>query len=122
MSFTYSSDLTISRDFVRFHTGDTVETESFLSDEIITSLLATESSQQYAVIAALKYILARLSQPNFKADWLSIDLKSARQGYEMILSEKRLEFGIAQLTGQVTHVYRSDSGLTEAPDYSDGRP
>ena len=68
MTFTYTEDLTIERDFVRFHTGDVVETESLLSDAIITSLVASTGSKEKAVIAAIQHKIARLSDPNFKAD------------------------------------------------------
>jgi len=81
VTFTYTpsstpSDLTR----VRFHTGQTVEAESFLTDEDISMILAEEGTWQKAVIASIKFIMARLSQPNFKADWLQVDNKAARVG------------------------------------------
>jgi len=115
MAFTYGEDLTDNGDFVRFHTGDTVSDQSYLSDAIITSLLATESSKEYAVIAALKHIIARLSQPDFRADWLQVSHAEARQGYENVLQQKRREFGIAKHVSSVTHVYRVDSDADEEP-------
>lgn len=120
MSFTYNEDLTADNDFVRFYAGDTVEDESFLSDEIITSLLSTNTSKQLATIEALRYILRRLSQPNFRADWLQVDLKTAREGYEAALKEAQSAFGINPITATAHHVYRADSQQTEAPDFSNG--
>jgi len=120
MSFTFTEDLAVNRDFVRFHTGDVVEAESFLSDALITSLLATYASKQEAVIGALRYIIMRFSQPNFRADWLQVDFKSAREGYERLLVEKQGEFGINPITATAIHTYRADSNQTEPPDYSAG--
>lgn len=108
MSFTYSGDLTAPVDYVRFHTGQTVEGESFISDEEIQSLLETEGSAQAAVIAALGYIVSRLSQPDFRADWLQIDHAEARQGYEGLLARKRAELGQGGLTAKAITTYRRD--------------
>ena len=122
MTFTYSDDLMTDINFVRFHTGDTVEAESFLSDGIITSLVATEGTKEKAVIAGLEHIILRLSDPNFKADWLQIDNESARKGKEIALAAKKTKFGLNTLVGGVVNTYRADSGQTEEPDYSEGRP
>ena len=121
MTFTYTEDLTVDRDFVRFHTGDTDSASSFLSDGVITSLL-TQYSKQDAVLAGLRYIITKLSTPNFKADWLQVDTATARAGYDGILAEKKNEFGIGGLTVTVTNTYRADSAQTEESDYTDGRP
>src|SRR5687768_5115924 len=72
MAFSYEEDLEIERDFVRFWTGDTVEGEHFLSDEIIASLLTVEGTRQKATLAALRSIISQLSKPNFRADWLQV--------------------------------------------------
>ena len=115
MTFTYGEDLTDNGDFVRFHSGDTVSAQAYLTDEIITSILAVESSKQHAVIAAIQYIVARLSQPNFSADWLTVSHEQARKGYETVLAMKRREFGISKHVVSTTHVYRVDSDATEEP-------
>ena len=122
MTFTYGEDLTDDNDFVRFHTGDVVDGENYLSDAIITSLLATSSSKEAAVIAALRHIISRLSQPNFRADWLQIDNASARVGYQTLLEEKKKEFGFNRVVAGVVNTYRADSAQTEEPDFTDGRP
>jgi hypothetical protein len=122
MTFTYGEDLTDDADFVRFHTGDVVEGENFLSDGIITSLLATSASREAAVIASLRHIILRLSQPNFKADWLQVDSATARTGYETALADKMKEFGFGKLAVVVRNTYRADSAQTTEPDFSGGRP
>ena len=57
MTFTFGEDLTDAGDYVRFHTGDT-DSPGFMSDELITSLIAVEGTNNKAVIAGLK--VARL--------------------------------------------------------------
>jgi hypothetical protein len=118
MTFSFNPALAADKDNVRFHTGDTDPNAHFLEDEMITALLTSETTVGGAVIASIRYIIARLSQPNFKADWLQVDLASARKGYMDLLDEKRQEFGIGALTSSVTHVYRADSLATAEPDYT----
>lgn len=122
MTFTYIEDLAIERDFVRFHSANTVESESLLSDELIASLIATAGSKEKAVIAAIQHKIARLSDPNFKADWLEVDNKSAVASLMALLALKRAELGVSRITGSVVHVYRADSAQAAEPDYSGGRP
>jgi len=117
MTFTFGEDLTDANDYVRFHTGDTVST-GYMSDELITSLVAVESSNNNAVIAGLRYIITQLSRPDFKADWMTVSNEAARVGYEGMLRDKLTEFGIAKRTASVTNVYRTDSAATEEPDYA----
>jgi hypothetical protein len=125
MAFTYTEDLTNNRDFVRFYTGDTTEAESFLSDGIITSLLATEASKQHAVLSAIRYIIRQLSKPDFKADWLQVSYSDARKGYEAMLKQLQAEFGVTG-TGGVgssnVSTYRGDSATVSEPDFTGGRP
>jgi hypothetical protein len=116
MTFTFTDDLTDNGDYVRFHTGDTVS-PGFMSDALIDSLIAVEGTPNKAVIAGLKYIIAQLSRPDFRADWLQVSSADARQGYQAMLAEKRAELGIARLTTTVTHTYRADSDADEEPDW-----
>lgn len=122
MTFTYTENLTDDVDFVRFHTGDVVSSQAWMSDELITSLVSTTGSKERAVIAAFRHIITRLSQPNFRADWLQVDNASARAGYEKLLTEKKRELGISTITADVVHTYRGDSAATEEPDFTNGRP
>jgi hypothetical protein len=107
MGFTYTETLSVERDFVRFWTGDTVSGESFLSDEVIASLLESEGTKEKAVVAALRYIISQLSKPNFRADWLHVDYRAAREGYEKMLREREAQFGLT-LTVYGVKTYRGD--------------
>lgn len=120
MAFTFDPSLGTDLSLVRFHTGDTDSTNYYLEDATITALLTSQTSVGGAVIASIRFILARLSQPNFRADWLQVDLASARKGYTALLAEKQQEFGIGAITSTVTHVYRADSTGSEEPDYTGG--
>lgn len=95
MTFTFTFDLSVERDYVRFHTGDTSEAEAYLSDELITSLISETGSKQQAVISGLRYILIQLSKPNFKADWLQLDYEKAQKSYRQLLADKIRELGVA---------------------------
>lgn len=107
---------------VRFHTADTVSASAWLQDEEITALIAEKGGWQAAVIAGLRYIIMKLSQPDFKADWLQVSNAEARNGYAAMLDEKKAEFGLGGLVATVTHTYRADSAQTEEPDFTGGRP
>lgn len=116
MTFTYIPSSTpndVTR--VRFHTGQTVEAESFVSDEEIEMMLAESATWQEAVITVIKFIMARLSQPNFRADWLQIDHESARKGYAALLAQKASELGVPAITARGQSVYRADSDMTDVP-------
>lgn len=109
MTFTYLPGATPDDNtLIRFHVGDTVEGEHYLSDEEIALLLAEAGSVSAGVLSAITFIIARLSQPNFKADWLTVDNATARKGFEGLLALKRREFGVAAVAGGVQSVSRSD--------------
>lgn len=113
MTFTFAGDLSDDIDFVRFHTGDTVEDQSYMSDELITSLIEDEGTKQKAVIAGIEYIIQMLSKPDFKADWLSVSNKDAREGYEKMLSTKKKKFGLGGITASAVYTYRVDSNMED---------
>jgi len=120
MTFTYTPSSTptdLTR--VRFHTGQTVEGESFLTDEEIAMLIAEEGSWQKAAIAGIQFIIMRLSQPDFKADWLQVTNSQARAGYVKLLAQKRAQLGVVAITASAVHVYRADSLATESPTYDE---
>lgn len=112
MSYSYNPFLS-DLDRVRFHIGDTDSTAPRFSDEEIAAILIAEGSWQRAVIACLRALIARLSVPAFRADWLQVDPASARAGYERLLWEKRAEFGFAALRGSVKRTYRPDTEMTD---------
>lgn len=125
MTFTFGSDLSDNLDFVRFKTGDTVQDESFLTDELITSLLAVSADRYEATIAAVRYIITQLARPDFKADWLEVKNSTARAGYVALLADLKAEFGLdgvsGGLTGKSVRTYRGDSATVQEPDYTGGR-
>lgn len=119
MAFTYTEDLTDDRDFVRFHTSDTIESESILSDAIITSLLAVNASKEEAVIAALRYKKQRMLRPDFRADWLSVTGHAAiAKLMDDEIRDKKAELGLSTYSATVTYTYRADSRADEEP-YND---
>lgn len=113
MTFTFASDLSITRDYVRFEIGDTTSDGAWLSDELIASLVTKHGTANAAVLAALKYIIMQLSKPDFKADWLSVSNAEARKGYETMLKEKKKEYGLGGLTAGVVYTYRIDSDMED---------
>ena len=116
MAFTYTEDLTVDADFVRFHTYDTIENEHQLSNAIITSLLATEPTKENAVIGGLTFKMQALLVPDIEADELSIEKnKEAADGYRRLISDKKTEFDIPTYVATVTYTYRADSNATEEP-------
>lgn len=123
MAFTYTSNpASVAIDYVRWHTGETVAAESMVSDEEITSLIALNGSNNAAVIAVIRYKIIRLSQPDFKADWIQVSNSAAVKSLQSMLKDKAKELGVALIVASVTHVYRADSAATAEPDYSEGRP
>lgn len=123
MTFTFGEDLSDDLDFVRFKTADTIQDQAYMSDELITSLLSEYSNKQAATVAAARYILTRMAQPKFKADWLEIDPGSSltirRKLLEDLISE--LDPSAESISVDTVNTYRADSGQTAAPDYSTGR-
>lgn len=118
MSFSYTPSATPDdATRVRFHTGDTVEGQNFLSDEDIVMLLAEAGSWQAAVVGGFKFIIARLSQPDFTADWLKISNSEARKGYQALLADKKREFGLGGITARAVHIRRSDTATSETESY-----
>lgn len=117
MAFTYDltsgfTDLTR----VRFHINDVVEDEARFQDEEIVAVIEEAGSWQAAVIDLLENLILKLSTPNFQADWLRVDNSTARDGYVLMLSQKKRKFG-GGIRGSAKHVYRADSDLDEEPTY-----
>ena len=125
MTFTFDPSLSDDLALVRFHIGDTSSDGHYLEDETIEYFvdgydLAT------AVIRCIQYIITQLSQPNFRLDWLTVSNEQARDGYEKLLKQKALEFGIS-LTGvtassTISLPYRADSYQDADEEVHDGTP
>jgi len=113
MTFTFTADLSINRDYVRFEIGDTTADSAWLSDELIASLITKAGSANGAVIKGLQYIITQLSKPDFKADWLSVTNGEARKGYETMLADKKREYGVGGLTTGLVYTYRYDSTMED---------
>jgi hypothetical protein len=118
MSFSYNP-LASDLDRVRFHLGDTDSAAAMFSDEEITAVITEAGTWQQAVCDCLQNVIARLSIPQFSADWLTVNAAEATKSYRALLAEKRRLFGVSGITATAAHVYRADSELTEAPTYTE---
>lgn len=120
---TYAFDPTLADDvsLVRFHVGDTNPSGCYLQDETIQYWIDNTNEIGDAVIKCIRYIITQLSTPNFSLDWLSVSNEAARAGYEKLLQEKKIEFGImsAYAASTISHPHRADSYEAESGFYSD---
>lgn len=117
MTFTYTPGTPNDITRVRFSIGDTVEDTAILSDEEITFAVTEQGSWQGAVIACIRFIITKLSEPDFQADWLRVSASEARKSWERMLAEKKDEFGLGRsVSSSAVATYRVDSNQTEA-DY-----
>ena len=119
MSFTFDPAIGDDIAWVRFHIADTDSNGYYLHDETIKYFIA-EGSKEQAVIDCIENIIAQLSAPTTKLDWLSVDYSQARAGYEALL--KRMKQKLGKNNGvsftQATHTpYRADSKQTDG-DYT----
>lgn len=121
MTFTY--DLTTDIGRVRARVGDRAAlasdaTTGIRSDEEIQLWIDDEGSWQKACIAWTQSVLMELNTvPDFDADWLEVDVESARESYQEMLGELKSWLGVSG-AGNVTTttpVWRGDSNQTEAP-------
>lgn len=108
MTATFNPTLSDTVSKVRFHIGDTDVSAPALQDETITALVALNLTIERAVIAALLYLISLVSRPNFRADWLQVDNRSAVQSLQDLLRAKREEFGISAITALMIPVTRTD--------------
>lgn len=118
MSFSFNPSLGDSVSWVRFMIGDTDSNGYYLQDESI-QYWVTNGSKEQAVIDCIENIIAQLSMPTTKLDWLSVDYSTARAGYEALLKRMKQKLGKTNgvTFGQVTHTpYRADSKQTDG-DY-----
>jgi hypothetical protein len=111
VTFTFNPIAT-DRDRVRFHLGDTDASASKFSDEEIDGVLAEcDGSYRLATLACIRNLIARLSQPDFKADWLQVTNGAAIASWRKLYAEKADEFGLTSgrsFTSGVTNLTRSD--------------
>ena len=72
-----------------------------------------------ACIAWVQSVLNELNtEPDSAADWLKIDLTSARENYLKMLAELKMWLGVTGIgnTTTTTPSWRGDSNQTEAPE------
>lgn len=115
MTFTYDPANPDDVTRVRFALGDTVESTAIFTDEEITFVLSEAGSVGAAVVMCIRTIIAKLSEPDFQADWLRVSASEARKSWERMLSEKKREYGISTVIASATFTYRADSDAEDAP-------
>jgi hypothetical protein len=110
MTFTFDTSLATDLALCRFHIGDVNEEGHYLEDETI-AYFVTNYSLGEAVVSCISHIITQLSAPNFNQDWLNVSLGEARKGYETLLAQKKIEFGISRIipTATISLPYRADS-------------
>ena len=110
MTFTFNPALSDDVSITRFHIGDTSDEGHFLEDATIQYFI-TNYSVGEAVIQCISHIITQLSTPNFSQDWLTVSVGEARKGYETLLAQKKIEFGVSRIvaTSTISLPYRADS-------------
>lgn len=119
MAFTFTGDLSTALDRVRFAVGDTDSAGHFLEDATISALI-TLHGENGAIVECLRYILAQLSRPDFRADWLQVTNKDAAAAVRAQLRDAIQRYGAGGVVAGAANVYRADSQQTTTPDYSKG--
>ena len=120
MTQSFDSSLGTDKDWVRFHIADTNSEGMYIDDETIQYFI-NDSSKEQAVITCIHNIIAQLSAPDTKLDWLTVNYADARKGYENLLIRKKQELGItsgATLTSSAATGWRVDSKQTDG-DYNE---
>lgn len=110
---TYAFDPTLADDvsLVRFHIGDTNPAGCYLQDETIQYWIDQTDSIGKASLQCIQYIITQLSTPGFNLDWLSVNMADARKGYQDLMTQKMIEFGLpaARMVASVSLPHRADS-------------
>lgn len=116
MTFTFDPSLADDVSYIRFFVGDTSSEGYYLEDETIQFLFDDSESYEQSIVDCIQFIITQLSSPNFHLDWMSVSVEQAREGYEKLLKEKKIEFGIQTATASATISlpHRADSD-----DYAD---
>lgn len=121
MTVTFNPDLQDDVSYVRFHIGDTSSEGAYLQDETIEALYNEYGEYGKTILACIRFIITQLSQPNFRLDWLSVSNEQAREGFEKMLAEKKIEFNVSMATATSTihQPHRADSYENEGGVYQD---
>lgn len=113
MTFTYTP-ISTDRDRMRFHLGDTDADSAKFSDEELDGVLVEYVDYKPAVLACIRSMIARMAQPDFKADWLDVKPSTAVAAWQALLALKAGEFGLSSgrsFGSGVTNVIRADSDM-----------
>lgn len=118
MTATYTPFAT-DKDRVRFYTGDTDVTAAMNSDETITAAITEFGGYQLASIELLGGLITALAfDPNFKADWLQVDVTETIKVLTARQTELRRKWNIQATSTTAIYTYRKDSYQDEAPTYT----
>ena len=116
MTFTYDVSAPTDITRVRYNIADTESSSARYQDEEIAFVLSEHGGSVGAtVLSLLRRELAKLaSQPNFRADWLQVDLQYQQKALESLIDAKSTEYAddTDPITGQSTDVvYLKRSGM-----------
>lgn len=116
MSFTFDPGLTNKLSIIRFEIGDVQEDGFFLHDESINYFIENFTTGE-AIVRCLQHIITQLSSPTFELDWLKVDNETAREGYEKILKQKSVQYGVSisgiSASATISLPFRADSHQTD---------
>lgn len=119
MTFTYdvSNPTDITR--VRYHLADTVAATAVWTDEEIQFVINEQAGNWKAAVVSLleQYMVVLSKTPDFKADWLTINSSNPIDALQMMVADKRREFGLPRMRSTAVHVYRADSNADGPPEY-----
>ncbi len=117
MSYTY--DISTDRGAVRREINDTDTANGKFTDAEVDYALTSGGSVGAAVVLCLEWLLAMLTDPNFTADWLTVDSASAYKSVSALLDRKRAQYSLATVRATTAYAWRPDSDQTEAPTFED---
>lgn len=112
--FSYSGDLTDSKNFVRFTIGDTNKDDVLLSDEEIQSLLVIHKTKEAAAVEACLAIAAKLARlADEKVGDVSVSFSQRAQAYERLAVKLRARFA-TDLDIHAGGISESDKTIVES--------
>lgn len=125
MTFTYNTNPFDNVARVRFWTGDVDVNRAIFQDEVINGVIQDQGTWQTAAVVLIQNIIMQLSgQPDFHADWLTVDYKTALQYYSQMIIRVARQLGVpySPIASAVNYTYRADSAQTQQPNYPQDGP
>ena len=104
---------------IRLLINDTDTANTKLTDEEIQYCIDTKTTVAASAVMAVGLLMAKMADPNFTADWLTVDHASAFKSLQALRLQLCQSFGVPSLTASSVFVFRADSKQTESPDYDD---